>query len=232
MTDNPSNTLEAIGRFAGIILYGNRGIMEFSAKMSNNEWLSGYWPAAAYKHFLDGHYAQAVHLCQIHQENSPETLSGKIILARALYHSGQYEMAEQHFYEILRRDPENLAALKYLGDIKFRTGDEITAMSFYNRVLEIDPMTAALAARLQLSPEPETKIIVLKKSEENIDSPSGEIPNLKEIPFKTETIGDLLMAQGHHRLAMEVFKELARAGNPRLADKLNRVKEILNNQKG
>ncbi|MBU0982891.1 MAG: hypothetical protein KKA42_03410, partial [candidate division Zixibacteria bacterium] len=45
--------------------------------------------------------------------------------------------------------------------------------------------------------------------------------NRRSIPFFTETMGDLYLAQGHSRLAAEVFRHLIdQNDNPRLADKL------------
>jgi tetratricopeptide (TPR) repeat protein len=189
----------------------------------------GYWPAIAQEYFNEGKYARVVELCNLRLRESPDILSGRIILARALYGSGQIEAAARQFYEILKREPENLTALKYLGDIKFQSGDEITALSYYEKVLDIDPLTDCLSQSIVGKEMERTKVLTLKKKDVR---EKVQLNGLREMPFKTETIGDLLLAQGHPRLAIDVFTELAKSGNPRLKDKLNKAREILNKQKG
>ena len=189
----------------------------------------GYWPAVAMEYFNEQKYSSAVELCKMRLKENPEIMSGWLILARALYHSGQFEAAEQYFYNILKRDPENLAALKYLGDIKFRRGDEITALSYYEKVQQKDQSTNCLFSSLNVKQITETKVLTLKKG---VDRELSNSAGLRELPFKTETIGDLLLSQGHHRLAMEVFRELAETGEPRLVDKLRKIKETINKEKG
>lgn len=188
-----------------------------------------YWPAVAMKYLDEEKYSRAVELCNLRLKEYPESLSGRIALALALFYSGQFDSAEMQFYDILKRDPENMIALKYIGDIKFRMGDEATAISLYERILQIDPLTNGLSSPVKRKQIEETKVLTLKKGREEITT---ENTNLREIPFKTETVGDLLMSQGHTRLALEVYRELARSGNPRLTDKFEKAKEALKTGKG
>jgi len=89
----------------------------------------GYWPAVALEHFAEGKYAKAVDLCGRMLEQEPGVISGRVILARSLFHAGQFERAREQFVEVLKRDSKNLIALKYLGDIHFREGEEAAAMA-------------------------------------------------------------------------------------------------------
>ncbi|MFH2037047.1 MAG: hypothetical protein ABIJ45_11635, partial [Candidatus Zixiibacteriota bacterium] len=189
----------------------------------------GYWPVIAKDYLNQEKFSRTIELCNMRQNESPEILSGRIILAQALFHSGQMEAAENLFYEILRVDPENIASLKYLGDIKFGAGEEATAYSYYKKVIEIDPLSNCLHSPIMSNKSERTKSLTLARGGEGV---SISMAGLKNLPFKTETIGDLLLAQGHTRLAHEVFSELAKAGSPRIIKKLEEVKEALKTGKG
>jgi tetratricopeptide (TPR) repeat protein len=185
----------------------------------------GYWPAVAMEYLNEKKYSKAVELCMLRLKEYPEILSGYVILARALFHSGQYETAEEEFYNILRKDPNNAAALKYLGDLKFRSGDEVTAFSYYDKVLEFDPYSGALVSPIKKEKTEETKVLTIKKGRENVNVDDID---LREIPFKTETVGDLLSRQGHFRLALKVFQHLAgESQDPRVLEKLEKTKTAL-----
>ncbi len=190
----------------------------------------GYWPAVALEYFKEKKYSRAVELCTLRLTESDNILSGRVVLARALYHSGQVEAAEEEFYRILHKDPENLIALKYLGDIKFSQRDETTSFSYYNRVLEIEPRTAGLASQITRETRETTRVLTLKKGEEKT-TPTRQ--KLRELPFKTETVGDLLLAQGHPRLALEIFRGLAQKNeNPRYLEKIEKIQSSLKYKDG
>ena len=160
-------------------------------------------------------------------QNLPEILSGRIVLAQALYHSNQLNEAESQFYRILRIDPDNILALKYLGDLKFRSGDTITAFSFYERVLKLDRYTRGLKsslARDELNRTKETKLLTIRRKGETI-AKTGE--RLRRLPFDTETAGDLLLEQGHTRMARRIFKNLFKKNeSPQLREKLEKIKKL------
>ena len=191
----------------------------------------GYWPALAMEYFREKKYARAIELCMIRLKEYPDILSGRIVYARSLYHTGQYESAEEQFYTILQHDPDNLVALKYLGDLKFRSGDEATAFAYYHKILEIEPNTNALASPINFVKEEAeqlTRVLVLKKkSEDSEDGDDKDLP-LRELPFKTETLGDLLVKQGHPRLALKIFQELAeKNGSPQLREKIEKTQQSI-----
>jgi tetratricopeptide (TPR) repeat protein len=193
-------------------------IVELSAK--------GYWPATAMEYLRRREYSKAVELCTIRLKDYPDLVSGRVVLARALFHSGQQETAEEEFYSVLRKDPDNLVALKYLGDLKYGQGEEATAFSYYMKVLEIDPQTRGLASLLEQKEAQKTRVLTLKRSQEKDTSVAGR---LRDIPFKTETMGDLLLKQGHSHLALEIFRELADdSGDQRLVEKYEETRKSLN----
>ncbi len=183
-------------------------------------------PAAVAARFLnEGKYSKAVEICRVYLEENPDSLSGRLILARALYHAGQTESAEKQFYRVLSADPDNLVALKYLGDIKFAGGDEHGALANYRRVLEIDSYCRALCCAITVSPGETTRTITIRRPQETPVAINLR-QALKEIPFYTETMGDLYLAQGYPGLAADVFRSLSETTqNPRIAQKLIQAEE-------
>jgi tetratricopeptide (TPR) repeat protein len=182
---------------------------------------SGYWPARAAKLLADGKYSNAVEICKEHVEDEPEIVSGRLIYATALYLAGRLETATDQFYRVLSRDPDNVVALKYLSDMKFASGDEPAAMAGYQRVLEIDPHCRGLKCDLQQETVNKERLhtISLKRGAETSGTPVRGSD--REIPFYTETMGDLYLSQGYARLAARVFQRLVTNNdNPRLRDKL------------
>lgn len=185
----------------------------------------GHRAAMAAQSLSQGKYSRAVEACKEYLSEYPESLSGRLILAQALYHAGQTESAEKQFFRALSMDPDNLVALKYLGDIKFARQDETGAMSDYRRVLELDPYCRALCCPFDTSRKETTRTITILRAEETTEETESK-RTLREIPFYTETIGDLYLAQGYPRLAADVFRNLSQTTqNPRIVEKLNRAEE-------
>lgn len=179
----------------------------------------GYRPAQAAKYLAEKKYSKAVEICKEHLSEEPQSISGRLIYALALYHAGQMESAAEHFYHVLSFDPDNLVALKYLGDIKFAEGDEVAAMANYARILEIDPYCRGLKLDVRETKKETTRTITLSRQTE-----SSITRQPLAVPFYTETIGDLYLAQGHPQLAAEVYRTLNENNhNPRLAEKLSQA---------
>lgn len=185
----------------------------------------GYWSAQASQYLHEKKYSKAVELCKENLIDNSAPLSARLIYARALYHAGQIDSAENQFYLILSLDPENLVALKYLGDIKFTLNDDFGAMTFYQKILSLDPHCTGLKSDIKTKKTETTKTITLKRTDESTEEKEAK-GELRGIPFYTETIGDLYLAQGFPRLAEEVFSVLNRKNNnPRFVDKLAKARE-------
>lgn len=181
----------------------------------------GYWPARAREFLENKQYFRAVELCTDNLKNEPEILSGRIVLAIALYCSNQKEEAEEQFYRILQSDPDNITALKYLGDLKFKAGDENLAFSYYNRVLQLDKFNTGLQCPLNGFSTKETKVLTLKRESEKSDK---NPERLRKLPFQTETAADLLSLQGHTRMAREIYQDLLKINkSPKLIEKLEKI---------
>lgn len=184
---------------------------------------TSYWLAAAARHLAAGKYSAVVELCKEHLAESADLLSGRLLYARALFEAGQTESASEQFYQALALDPDNSVALKYLGDIAYKTGDEFTAFSYYARILELDPNCRGIKSDLKPKTTQTTRTINLVRHEETAAPVTGP---LRAIPFYTETMGDLYLKQGHPRLAAEVFRTLnEQTPRPSLLEKLKQAED-------
>ena len=103
--------------------------------------------------------------------------------------------------------------------MSFTSDDHFAAMSNYGRVMEVDPYCRGLKSEIRQHQSRTTRTItLLGRSETRMEPPD----TLREIPFFTETIGDLYLAQGHTRLAARVFRRLIESGDsPRITEKLS-----------
>ena len=95
-----------------------------------------------------GDLVQAIALCREHLPKQPGHMSGYIVFGQALYESGALEEARDVFEQALDLDPENLIALRHLGDIARASGDESGARRWWGRVLDADPRNDDIAAQL------------------------------------------------------------------------------------
>ena len=70
-----------------------------------------------------GDLDSAIDLCRAYLPEYPEHLSGYVVFGQALYEAGQLDEASTAFTTALALDPENLIALRHLGDIARDGGD-------------------------------------------------------------------------------------------------------------
>jgi tetratricopeptide (TPR) repeat protein len=191
----------------------------------------GYWPAQADEYFAAGRYSRAVDLCLRKLDSGPEVISGRVILAKSLYHAGQFQQAREQFHEVLKFDATNLVALKYLGDILFREGEEASAMTYYRRIFEIDPHCGGLSCPMEKATTVETRQLTVRRAQETVVK---ERPTrLREPAFITETVGDIYRDQGYLHLAREVYcRLLDNRKDNRIAEKLRETEEKLSKREG
>jgi hypothetical protein len=86
-----------------------------------------------------GDLEQAIMICEEFLPQQPGHMSGHIVYGQALYESGKLPESRAVFETALGLDPENLIALRHLGDIARSQGDLGDARRWYDRVLEADP---------------------------------------------------------------------------------------------
>ncbi|HJR66728.1 MAG TPA: tetratricopeptide repeat protein [Gemmatimonadaceae bacterium] len=96
-----------------------------------------------------GDYDRAIEICRGQIPQQPGYISGHIVLGQSLYDSGRLEEARQTFEAALNLDPENLIALRHLGDIARQHGANDVARGWYRRLLEVDPQNDEVVAQLE-----------------------------------------------------------------------------------
>ena len=78
-----------------------------------------------------GDLTTAIEICRTQVPLQPTYISGYIVLGQALFESGQLDEARATFEAAIGLDPENLIALRQLGDIARMGGDLDGARSWY-----------------------------------------------------------------------------------------------------
>jgi tetratricopeptide (TPR) repeat protein len=118
-----------------------------------------YFAPLANEYRKAGDYDQAIAICREFLPQQPGHMSGHIVYGQALFDAQQFEEARSVFDTALTLDPENLIALRSLGDIARNLGDPATARVWYQRVLDADPrneeISAALTALAEMPVPPE-----------------------------------------------------------------------------
>ncbi len=107
-----------------------------------------YFAPLANEYRKAGDPEQAIAICREFLPQQPGHMSGHIVYGQALYDAQQFDEARAVFDTALTLDPENLIALRSLGDIAQLLGDAAGARGWYQRVLDADPRNEEIAALL------------------------------------------------------------------------------------
>src|SRR6266550_1484841 len=122
-----------------------------------------YFAPLANEYRKAGEIDQAIAICREYLPQQPGHMSGHIVYGQALYEARQFEEAKTVFETALALDPENLIALRHLGDIALIIGDSDGARAWYRRVLDADPRNEEIQAQLatldQASPSGSTPVV-------------------------------------------------------------------------
>src|SRR5687767_15145416 len=121
-------------------------IDELEKKFSENA--RRYFAPLANEYRKAGDLDRAIEICRAHLPQQPGHMSGHVVYGQALYESRQLAEAKGVFEAALGLDPENLIALRHLGDIARDSGDPQTARLWYLRVLDADPRNDEVAGML------------------------------------------------------------------------------------
>lgn len=108
-----------------------------------------YFAPLANEYRKAGEIEEAIRICREYLPAQPGHMSGHIVYGQALYEARQFEEAKAVFETALSLDPENLIALRHLGDIALIIGDTTGARGWYGRVLEADPRNEEIQAQLK-----------------------------------------------------------------------------------
>ncbi|MEP6730520.1 MAG: tetratricopeptide repeat protein [bacterium] len=99
-----------------------------------------------------GDIEQAIMICEEFLPQQPGHMSGHIVYGQALYEAGRMPESRTVFETALGLDPENLIALRHLGDIAHNQGDAASARTWYMRVLDADPRNEEIQALIAAIP--------------------------------------------------------------------------------
>jgi tetratricopeptide (TPR) repeat protein len=78
----------------------------------------------------------------------PGHMSGQVVYGQSLFEGGEFEEARKVFEGALLLDPENLIALRSLGDLALQAGDNAEARTWYTKLLDADPKDASVISLL------------------------------------------------------------------------------------
>ena len=105
-----------------------------------------YFAPLANEYRKGGQPKRAIEICRTHLAQMPGHMSGQIVFGQSLFEVGEYDEARQVFERALALDPENLIALRSLGDMSLQAGNTAEARKWYMRLLEADPKDASASA--------------------------------------------------------------------------------------
>ncbi|MBX7118620.1 MAG: tetratricopeptide repeat protein [Gemmatimonadaceae bacterium] len=146
-----------------------------------------------------GFVDRAILLCEKHLGEQPANMNGLVVYGQCLVEVGRHAEAQGPFEAALALDPENLIALRNLGDIARVVGDDEAARGWYLKVLELDRRNDEVLAILdELGGRPEPPS-VRSSIAQNLVSVAGsvslaasdapvEVPPVEEAPSATPPV--------------------------------------------
>src|SRR5918912_479805 len=134
-TGEPPRRLAALPRAS--MASSSPRIEELRKKFDENP--RRYFAPLANEYRKAGDLEQAISICRAYLPQQPGHMSGHIVYGQALFEARNFDEARTVFETALTLDPENLIALRHLGDIAQESGDAGAARQWYQRVLEADP---------------------------------------------------------------------------------------------
>jgi tetratricopeptide (TPR) repeat protein len=134
-----------------------------------------YFAPLANEYRKGGQPKRAIEICRSQLSQMPGHMSGQIVYGQALYETGEFDEARQVFERALALDPENLIALRSLGDMSLQSGNTTEARRWYLRLLDADPKDTAVIALV---------------TEIDASVEAAPVPTPQEIPGVDEDVGD------------------------------------------
>jgi tetratricopeptide (TPR) repeat protein len=134
-----------------------------------------------------GDIDQAIMICEEFLPQQPGHMSGHIVYGQALYEGGKLPEARAVFETALGLDPENLIALRHLGDIAHSQGESASARAWYVRVLDADPRNDEIQSMIATIDDDLSASTRFAAPPSESDAPSTEAPSFQApdhgVPF-------------------------------------------------
>ncbi len=141
-----------------------------------------YFAPLANEYRKGGQLKRAIDICRAQLAEMPGHMSGQIVFGQALYESGEFEESRKVFERAIALDPENLIALRSLGDMSLQAGDTREARTWYTRLLDADPKDIAVIALVtEIDAASDGAPVTMAEEIPGVDSDAGdqEIPVLQ-----------------------------------------------------
>jgi tetratricopeptide (TPR) repeat protein len=160
-----------------------------------------------------GRVSEALEICEMGLTHHPDYASGHVVRGKCLYDLERDGDATEAFTDVLRTDPHNLVALKYLGTIDAREGRFESARGRFTHILRLDPDNREIKRILSENAE---KIDTEGMSRPNeVDEPglhgaaavTGSGPETSE-ELATITLADIFLSQGYQEKALRIYEEV------------------------
>ncbi|MEO8909063.1 MAG: tetratricopeptide repeat protein, partial [Gemmatimonadaceae bacterium] len=142
-----------------------------------------YFAPLANEYRKGGQLKRAIDMCRAQLAEMPGHMSGQIVFGQALYEAGEFEEARQVFERAIALDPENLIALRSLGDMSLQAGATTEARGWYTRLLDADPKdTVVIALVTEIDAAVDASPVPMDIEIPGVDSDAGdqEIPALED----------------------------------------------------
>jgi len=151
-----------------------------------------YFAPLANEYRKGGQPKRAIEICRAQLAQMPGHMSGQIVYGQSLYEAGEFDEARQVFERALTLDPENLIALRTLGDMSLQSGDTAEARKWYVRLLDADPKdTAVIALVSEIDASAEAAPVPTPEAIPGVDTDAGD----QMIPFITDDVGSPIKAE-------------------------------------
>src|SRR4051812_35596385 len=144
-----------------------------------------YFAPLANEYRKGGQPKRAIEICRAQLAQMPGHMSGQIVYGQALYEAGEFDEAREVFQRALTLDPENLIALRSLGDMSLQSGNTVEARSWYTRLLDADPKDTAVIALVDEIDKAADAGTPVPENIPGIDTDAGD----QAIPFITDATG-------------------------------------------
>lgn len=151
-----------------------------------------YFAPLANEYRKGGQPKRAIEICRSQLSQMPGHMSGQIVYGQSLYETGEFDESRQVFERALTLDPENLIALRSLGDMSLQSGNTVEARKWYMRLLDADPKdTPVIALVSEIDASTDAKPVPTPQEIPGIDADGGD----QAIPFITDSAGAPVVAE-------------------------------------